>query len=274
MLLTSSLIALALQVGPNPSTIAPTDMHREMRERPERDQPADNPETLWLAQCLALVEEDPARAHTLAQLERNATTGDARILANHCLGLASTELGLWSDAITAFEAARDEVPGEDSRLRARFGVMAGNAALEGGDAVRSEASLRRAKQDALAAASAPLQAIAATDLARALVALERPDEALFELESATMLAPENAESWLLRATLLRRLERLEDAQTAIERAGELAPLDQQVGLEAGIIALFAGRRDAALASWQSVIDLDPASDHAATARNYLAQVSE
>ena len=133
--------------------------------------------------------------------------------------------------------------------------------------------LLQAKFDGQAAASAPLQAIAATDLARVLVALQRPAEALAELETATVLQPDNAESWLLKATLLRRLDRIDEAQTAIERAGELAPLDPLVGLEAGVIALFSGREDAARASWQSVIDLGPDSPSAQTARNYLAQIA-
>ena len=82
--------------------------------------------------------------------------------------------------------------------------------------------------------SAPLQSIAASDLARALVSMGRPEDALAELEQATSLAPDNPESWLLKATLLRRLERYEAAQPAIERAGELAPTNPAVGLEAGI----------------------------------------
>lgn len=277
MLLTQSLLALALQVGPNQSTIPPTDLHQEMRDRepsPSTAEEMDDPSSLWLAQCLALLEEDAARAHTMAQLQRNATSGAERVLANHCLGLAATELGLWDDAVTAFTAARDETPADEARARARFGMMAGNAALGGYDVPASETLLRQAMLDAQASGSAPLQSIAASDLARALVSMGRPEDALAELEQATSLAPDNPESWLLKATLLRRLERYEAAQPAIERAGELAPTNPAVGLEAGVIALFAGREDAARASWQSVIDLAPESPEADTAQNYLDQIAE
>lgn len=212
------------------------------------------------------------RAHTLAQVRRNEASGAERVLANHCLGLASTQLGLWEDAIAAFGEARDLSPEDELRVRARFGAMAGNAALASGDPVRAEAILRRARADANSSAAAPIQAIAASDLARALVAQGRGEEALAELETAISLQPDASESWLLKATLLRRLERIEDAQSAIERAGELAPLDPAIGLEAGVIAILSGREDAARASWESVISLEPEGPAADIAREYLGQL--
>ncbi len=274
MILTSSLILAALQVGPNPNTMPLTDGHSELRERQVRedDTAPTDPAAKWLAQCLEQLDEDASRAHTLAQVQRNETTGADRVLANHCLGLAATELGRWDDAITAFSAARDETPDDELRARARFGSMAGNAALASGDALRAETILSEAKRDAGAAASAPLQAIASSDLARALVALDRSEEALAQLEMATQLEPANAETWLLKATLLRRLDRLDAAQAAIEQAGELAPIDPAIGLEAGVIAVLSGREEAARASWQSVVDLDPSSPVALTAQDYLAQL--
>ena len=121
MLLTSSLLALMLQVGPNPSgpdTLGIPDELLNRPERPEKEGAPLSPEIEWLAQCLAFLPEEAARAHTLAQLKRNESEGDQRVLANHCLGLAATELGLWGDAITAFSAARDESPDGELRVRA------------------------------------------------------------------------------------------------------------------------------------------------------------
>ena len=86
------------------------------------------------------------------------------------------------------------------------------------------------------------------------------------------MVPDEAGTWLLKATLLRRLERLDEAQTAIERAGELAPMSAPIGLEAGVIAVLAGRDEGARESWQSVIDLAPQSPEALTAQDYLAQI--
>jgi tetratricopeptide (TPR) repeat protein len=275
-LITSTILALALQVGPDPTATDRLGVPDELLNRPERPGQDDglpaSPESEWLAQCLAMLPDNAARAHSLAQVKRNESAGAERVLANHCLGLAATQLGLWEDAVAAFSAARDGSPAEDLRLRARFGAMAGNAALAGGDAARATAILSSAREDAVVSASAPLQAIAATDLARALVAQQRPDDALAELETAIALQPEAPEAWLLKATLLRRLDRLDEAQVAIERAGQLAPLDAMVGLEAGVIAVLAGREEAARASWQSVIDLEPSSPAALTAQDYIAQL--
>lgn len=271
----SIILALLLQVGPNPSGASTLGTPDELVNRPPRDELTEeiaNPTSAWLAKCLAQLEESPARAHSQAQIRRTETSGAERVIANHCLGLAATELGLWDDARTAFIAARDETSANEVRTRARFGTMAGNAALAGGDATSALSILTASQNDARTAASATLEALAASDSARALVALNRPDEALTALETATRLDPSRAESWLLTATLLRRLDRLDDAQTAIERAVELAPLEGAIGLEAGVIAVLSGREDAARQSWQSVINTQPDSLAAKTAQGYLAQI--
>ncbi|MEP0392451.1 MAG: hypothetical protein ABJ205_08500 [Erythrobacter sp.] len=278
MTLISSILVLALQVGPNPSAIDTLGAGGDLRNRPERvpqeKSIEQDPSALWLAECLAMLPDQAARAHTLAQVRRNESEGHNRILANHCLGLAATQLGLWEDAISAFLAARDEVPAEEMRAKARFGAMAGNAALAARDLARSATIFAAAKVDAKASASAPMQAVVARDLSHVLVALDRSDEALAELEFASVLLPEEADTWFLKATLLRRLERLAEAQSAIEQASALAPTAAPIGLEAGLIAILSGREDAARTSWQSVIDLAPSSPEALTAQDYLAQIEQ
>lgn len=274
MILLPVLLPVLLQVGYNPAVVSPLGVPDELANRPPR--PADpalpDPTSVWLAQCLTLIETDAARAHTQAQIKRSETAGVERVIANHCLGIAATELGLWDDARTAFLAARDETPSDELRARARFGAMAGNAAMGAGDAAGALALLEIARADAQTAASAPLQAVTALDTARALVALDRADEALAPLETATSLSPQDAEGWLLKATLLRRLDRLGDAQAAIERAAAIAPQEAPIGLEAGVIAVLSGREDAARASWQSVIDTQPGSPAAEAANAYLDQI--
>ena len=270
----SIILALLLQVGPNPLAggMGGDDLVRDRPPRPAAAQDELNATSAWLESCLAQLEEDPARAHAMAQIRRSETKGTDRVLANHCLGTAASELGLWEDARTAFAAAREETPQDEARTRARFAALAGNAALASGDADGAVGLLTLAEDDARTAKSAPLEAIAATDRARALVGLGRGEEALAALDNATTLAPESPEGWLLKATLLRRLDRLAEAQTAIERAAALAPANADIGLEAGVIAVLGGRDAAARASWQSVIDLAPGSLAAATAKDYLAQI--
>lgn len=273
----SLLLAVLLQVGPNPlgGGMAGDEL---VRDRPARaaDEVTEelNATSAWLQTCLGQLEEDPARAHATAQIRRTETKGADRVLANHCLGMAASELGLWQDARGAFSAAREETPDGETRTRARFAALAGNAALAGGDAESALELLTLAETDARSAKAGLLEAIAATDRARALVLLGRGTEAMSALDNATMLAPERAEGWLLKATLLRRLDRLGEAQTAIESAVALAPANPEIGLEAGVIAVLAGRDAAARASWQSVADLAPGSPAAETAKAYLAQLGD
>lgn len=280
----SILLALALQVGPNPmgGGMPGDDI---LRDRPPRADVAQQPDeaeaeaplnatSAWLAGCLSQLDEDPARAHAMAQIRRTETTGADRVLANHCLGTAAGALSLWDDAREAFTAARAETPEAEPRTRARFAALAGAAALGAGDAAGALDLLTQAESDARAGKATLIEAIAATDRARALVALGRGDEALTALENATTLAPTRAEGWLLKATLMRRLERLAEAQTAIETAATLAPSDPEIALEAGVIAVLAGRDDAARKSWQSVLALAPDSPVAATAKDYLAQLGD
>lgn len=263
-----------MQVGPNPlgGALQGDDLVRDRPSRPGVTAEETQATSAWLQSCLDQLEEDPARAHAMAQIRRSETSGTDRVLANHCLGTAAAQLGMWDDARAAFAAARGETPEDETRARARFAALAGNAALASGDAEGAEGLLRLAEADARAAASAPLEAIAATDRARALVALRREDEALAALETATARDPDRAEGWLLKATLLRRLDRLGEAQAAIERAAAIGERDPEIGLEAGVIAALGGRDASARASWQSVIDLAPDSPLAATARDYLAQL--
>lgn len=265
-----------MQVGPNPmgGALAGDEL---IRDRPARaDGATRDPGTAsaWLESCLDQLRTDPARAHATAQIRRSESTGADRVLANLCLGTAASALGLWSDARSAFAAARAETPEDEPRARARFAALAGNTALAEGDAAGAIDLLSLAESDARAAKAATLEAIAATDRARALVALARSDEALAALEIATTRAPERSEGWLLKATLLRRLARLAEAQTAIERAAGLAPENPEIGLEAGLIAVLDGREDAARASWRSVVALAPDSAAAKTAKDYLAQIGE
>ena len=270
----SLLLSLLLQVGPNPSAADTLGLPDELANRPARDAASapQDPTSAWLAECLDQLEEDAARAHSKAQIRLTEVSGAERVVANHCLGLASTELGLWDDARTAFVAARDETPVDEPRARARFGLMAGNASMLGGDAETGLTLLTRAQSDARAASSATLEALGAMDAARALVALQRLHEAIVALSNATRLEPDKAEGWLLTATLFRRLGRLDDAQEAIEQAARLAPLEVEIGLEAGVIAVLSGREDAARQSWESVIATQPDSLAAATAKEYLDQL--
>lgn len=271
----SLILSLVLQVGPDPMSGAIPGVPDELLNRPPRrteTAPSLDPTSLWLSQCLDTLDEDPAQALIQARTKRDGASQADRVVANHCLGLSATELGQWNDALIAFLAARDETPSDEPSARARFGTMAGNAALASGNSEGALSILDRAREDARTAASATLEAIAAIDSARALVTLGRNDEALTALQTATTLEPNMADGWFYTATLLRRMERLDEAQSAIERAVALAPQEVDIGLEAGVIAVLSGREEAARQSWRSVIETQPDSLAAQTAQEYLAQL--
>lgn len=229
---------------------------------PSRQQPSRQ------QQCLELAEQTPAEAEEDAIAWLAKAQGPERAVAGECLGIARMRQENWAEAETAFLAARDAAA--DKALRAQLGAMAGNAALARGDATAALAALDAAQTDA--AGDGALTGGIAIDRARALVALKRNDEAESALAEARGASPDNAQAWLLSATLSRRMNKLAEAQAQIEKAAALLPIDPEIGLEAGVIAVLAGHDAAARKSWQSVVAAAPDSDAAATAKGYLAQL--
>jgi len=263
----SLLLAMLLQVGPAPGALdkPASPLPRELRERPARREPpppiAELPAPLPCPEDIAGAESRVASARGLALAA-----------ANHCLGKALAASERWGEAESAFLAALAATPAAHATVRGRLGAMAGNAALAAGANERAlglfDAALLAASGDS------PLAGAIQLDRARALVTLKRNDEAAAALAAARTALPANAEAWLLSATLSRRQSRLEEAQGQIEKAAALLPQDPEIGLEAGVIAMLAGREDAARKSWQSVLAAAPQGAAAETARGYLAQIGE
>jgi tetratricopeptide (TPR) repeat protein len=233
--------------------------------------PAGSPEQARLTVCLEQARTDPATAITTAGLWLMEAHDTGRALPQQCLGQAYVSLLRWEAAHAAFLAARDAALASDDAVRARLGAMAGNAALAGNDFSAALADLGTAESDAVRAGDKPLAGSIAADKARALVALKRHAEAAAALQRAREYAPQNAEAWLLSATLSRRTGDLQAAQAQIETACALAPKDPAIGLEAGVIAELAGNDEAARKSWSSVVALAPDSPEAQAARSYLAE---
>lgn len=228
-----------------------------------------------LRECLDLAMARPADAIEVAQnWLAAAKTMRERAGAKQCQAMALTRIEGWDEAATLFLSAREDTPVTDLAERARLGALGGNAHLAAGDAGAALIALDVAKGDAVKGSDAKLKAAIAIDRARALVALNRPDEAAAALAEARSAAPANAQAWLLSATLSRRQGKLADAQQQIERAAELMPVDPEIGLEAGVIAVLAGRDDAARKSWESVIRAAPGSDIAKIAQGYLDQLGQ
>ena len=295
------------QVGPNPSPQAPSALPIPRRKHvtevpppvpgaahsstPAATQSATpvadpaRPAPTRYSLCLAVGEKDlaagiaSARAW-LAESQPNAAPSLARGAAAQCLGQLLLQQGDYAGAEAAFAESAGQVPAADVTAAAALQAMAGNAALAGGHAETALTWFNKAL--AAIPAKAPTaednaaRGAVQADRSRALVALDRLPEASGALEEAHRLAPNDAEGWLLSATLARRGKDLERAQRDIEVAAGLAAhgnlLGPQIGLEAGVIAVLGGRDDAARKSWESVLALAPESAEAKTARGYLDQL--
>ncbi len=278
-MVSSALALMILQVGPNPASGAIPGVPEELRDRPPREQAAPEavavPASGKLAQCLALAAEEAEAATDFAQNWRATADGPLDLAQSaHCLGLALVRLEDFAGAQRAFELASSEVPEGAPAYRARLSAMAGNAAMAQDQPALAELAFARAIDFAAAAADARLSASLAVDRARALVALERNEDAVAALSLARSSDPDNARAWLLSATLSRRLERLGEAQRQIEHAATLAPRDPAVGLEAGVIAALAGRAEDARRSFESVLLVAPGSPEAKRAQAYLEQLTQ
>jgi tetratricopeptide (TPR) repeat protein len=226
-----------------------------------------------LALCLAKVRTDPDGAAKdadawIAESPRTEAQHEARL----CLGIALAALQRWEAAEQTFTGLSLETPvatgGEDAIV---YRSLAGTAALAGGFPERAIVWLDQAAAGGATLPPAQLGGIQ-IDRARALVALERPEEAKKALDEVHRLIPNDSEGWLLSATLLRRQRDLVAAQKDIETAAALDPRDPAIGLEAGVIAMLDGREPSARKSWASVIAAAPDSNEARIARGYLEQI--
>lgn len=270
------LAILLMQVGINPSVGGMPGVPEELRDRPPREQtqpvtPA--PQESRLALCLREASAMPQSALDTAQAWREQAVTDLDLAQSaHCLGLALVGLGRYDEAQQVFELASGEAPSDTLSYSARLAAMAGNAAMAADNAEAALPLLDVAGGKALAAQDMPLAASLRVDLARVLVRLDRTDDAVAALKEAREADGDNAQAWLLSATLSRRLERLGEAQTQVERAALLAPRDPAVGLEAGVIAAMAGRDADARASFEFVLQVAPDSPQAERARTYLTRL--
>ncbi len=275
----SLILAMLAQVGPFTTTGAPEPLRPPQGRRDGAAAPAAPPtpaptQRSRLEYCLDSATNTPVDAIDDAETWRDAVQGSALAEPNLCLGSAHARLEHWDEAEAAFLIGRDMAAENDRELRAKLGAMAGNAALALGGWERALAPLDMALADAKVASDLKLTGEVQIDRARALVALKREAEASDALIEARTSAADNGLAWLLSATLSRRQGKLAPAQAQIATAAELAPRDPEVGLEAGVIAMLAGNEAAARKSWQSAIATAPASEAAATAKGYLAQLGE
>lgn len=270
----SLLLPLIAQVGPSVGVGAGGSLPQAPLEIPRKKTEAAAPPAPLTpaAQCRKLLAGNPAEAQAYAEKWLKDLKGSARVEPGQCLGMALAAQGEWDEAEAAFTEARELTPANEPAGRARLGGMAGNALLAAGKPEAALARLDQAHGEALGASDLRLAGEISIDRARALVALKRDGDAATALATARTNAADNGQGWLLSATLSRRQGKLAEAQQQIQVAAQLMPLDPEVGLEAGVIAVLAGNEGAARRSWLSVVKAAPGSETARTAQSYLDQL--
>lgn len=232
---------------------------------PASSQPILTLDEVQFNECLKLAQIDPPSAVTQAS-EWIQKGGGHLAKACHGFALAADFKFDLATPILA-EAAKGAEVKFDSRA-SRFWAQAGNAAIAAGQMDIALEALDRSLVGALLDNAE--RAESEIDRARALVALDRNNEAETALATARSLSPENAVAWLLSATLARRVNRLADALAYIQTSAALAPRDPAVALEAGNIAIAAGDESTARKQWGQVIAIAPNSRQATSATTQLA----
>jgi tetratricopeptide (TPR) repeat protein len=222
--------------------------------------------------CIDQALEDPATAIVTAN---EWHLGGGSWLAKQCEGFAYAEGKDFAQAANVLFTAAEIGAQKKAPHVTQLYAQAGNAALAAGDAARALSGFDQALIWAnMTIEKSQALGLIYVDRARALVALNRPKDAAADLAKAQTLVPEDPLIWLLSATLARRDGDYARAQADLDIAAKLAPKDPAIALEAGNIAIKSGRVEAARKSWQSAIDVAPASAEAKTAAAYLKQLEE
>ena len=219
--------------------------------------------------CAALVESDPAKALDQAGAWRIAGGG---VLARQCTGLAYAAQNRWLSAATAFEQAAKAAEAQADGRAARLWVLAGNAALAGGDTANAGTHFNAALASASLSGSEAGEAH--LDRARVRFVLKDYKAARVDLDQALKLTPADPLAWLLSATLARYDGDLGRAQKDIIEATKRAPDEASVAFEAGNIALGSGVEDEARASWAEAVKLAPTSVAGKAAEAALVQLEK
>jgi tetratricopeptide (TPR) repeat protein len=227
---------------------------------------APSPAEAQFAECVALVEADPAKAIDFAGAWQIDQGG---VPARQCLGLAYAAQGRWLPAMTAFEQAAQLAEKERDGRAANLWVQAGNAALAAQEAAKAKTAF-----DAAIASGALKDAELGEvhlDRGRARVALRDTAGAREDIDAALKLVPADPLGWLLSASLARREGNLDRAASDIAEAAKRSPDDPSVALEAGNIALLSGANDAARTAWEAAVKAAPESAAGKAAAEALKQ---
>ncbi|MCA8907265.1 MAG: tetratricopeptide repeat protein [Rhodospirillaceae bacterium] len=215
-------------------------------------------------ECLAQAAADPAAALADARSWEEAGGGNP---ARHCAAAATAALGRPADAARMLEDLGLDLLAQEPVLGVQVLLEAGGTWLDAGaadQAVRVYSWLLEQMPDLPDAL-----------MARAFAHERAGDDAaaLADLEQADEVAPGVfPDAGLLRAVLLRRLGRLDDALELLDALLARQADDPALLLERGSVRLRAGDGEGARADWQRVVEVAPDTDQAAAAAARLARL--
>ena len=212
--------------------------------------------------CLDMLEDDPEGARSFADSWGMEGGGEG---AAHCAALATLTLG---EAERAAEALERIAARSHAGIAARAAVFgqAGEAWIAAGRPLRAHAALT------LALALTPYAPALLSERAMASLALDRPAEALDDLERAVGGDPSAVEAWVLRASALRRLDPVAPAAESVAPGLRPAPDNVAAIPGRGINRHSPGAGAGARADWERVIELAPDSSAADLAAQNMALI--
>ncbi len=216
--------------------------------------------------CMDQIAVDANKAIAFANAWRAENGG---VAAYQCLGLAYVAQQRWLPAMSSFEQAAQIAERSKDGRSATLWVLAGNAALAGGQPAKAISALDTALGSGILQGEAAGEAH--LDRARASVMLGDLKNARVSLTQAKKLVAADPLVWLLSATLARRQNDLALAETDITEALKRSPDDAAVALEAGNIAMAKGVPEAAKVAWEAAQRMAPKTPAGISAANALKQ---
>jgi tetratricopeptide (TPR) repeat protein len=212
--------------------------------------------------CLTLAKTKPEQGWEEALTWQSLGGGEA---ARHCAAVALIGMGKYGEAATRLETLANESVRADA-VRAEMLAQASQAWNLLGNIQRADAALRGALT--LAPGNPDLM----LDKAVLMAQIGHYQEAVEVLSAVLRAQPNRIEALTLRASAFRYLDNLDGAEDDINTALKLDPDYTEALLERGILHRMKGDDKAAREDWLRVVDLQPESGPADTARRNIEKM--
>lgn len=228
-----------------------------------RDPARDAEQRAIYERCLVDARQDPevAYAKALSWLE-----GGGGLPARHCAAVSLVAIGDHAEAADRLERLAEDVPADDTVIRAGLLAQAAQAWNLAGRLDRAEGIQTRLL------GQFPNDPQLRVDRALVRLSAGRTWDAVDDLNISLAAEPDNPEVLLYRAAAYRYLDALDLARADVDRALEIDPKRPEAWLERGILKQLAGDPEGAARDWSEVLRLDPNGPTANAARARLQEM--